>query len=376
MNSTVSFSALLEILPPILEAKFPVLLRGPHGIGKSQVVYQIANKLGLPVIERRASQMTEGDLIGLPDARPEKIGNKKATTFNPPDWYLVACEKPVALFLDELDRATPEVRQGFFQLADSRMLNGHRLHEGTLIFGAINGGASCAANYQVGEMDPAELDRWTVFDVEPTIEDWLSWGKEHVVDVIWDFINQNRSHLEHSGVFEPNKVYPSRRSWDRLSQAVNKAGFAKDPKASASGMFHLANAFVGFEGACAFRDFCQNFERQVTLEMILDEGKIEATKAFAIAEHSAMVEKMEHAGVFNGKLTDKQIKNLVAYAATLPSEVLMKMITIALPAGAEGTDIKAVEKQFSQFYQHVKAPNGKTLREITETVSWTAAESK
>jgi hypothetical protein len=33
------------------------------------------------------------------------------------------------LFLDEVDRATLEVRQGIFELTDSRKLNGHYLHE-------------------------------------------------------------------------------------------------------------------------------------------------------------------------------------------------------------------------------------------------------
>ena len=57
-------------------------------------------------------------------------------------------------------------------------------------------------------MDPAELDRYTVFDVEPTVEDWLAWGKDNVAALTWDFINNNRTHLEHAGDFEPNKVYP------------------------------------------------------------------------------------------------------------------------------------------------------------------------
>ena len=46
-------------------------------------------------------------------------------------------------------------------------------------------------------MDPAELDRWTVFDVEPSVEDWLGWAKDRVNGVVWDFINQNHNHLEH-----------------------------------------------------------------------------------------------------------------------------------------------------------------------------------
>ena len=44
-----------------------VMIRGPHGIGKSQCVYQLADHFGLPMMERRLSQMTDGDMIGVLD---------------------------------------------------------------------------------------------------------------------------------------------------------------------------------------------------------------------------------------------------------------------------------------------------------------------
>ena len=62
----IDFATFTTVAPHILDNKLPVLLRGRHGVGKSQVVYQFAANAGLPVVERRASQMTEGDLVGLP----------------------------------------------------------------------------------------------------------------------------------------------------------------------------------------------------------------------------------------------------------------------------------------------------------------------
>ena len=153
----VDFKTFISVVPHVTAVRKPVLVRGRHGVGKSQVVYQFAGHAGLPVVERRASQMTEGDLLGLPSTD----GN--VTSWNPPEWFKTACETPVVLFLDEVDRATPEVRQGIFELTDSRKLAGFTLHPETLIFAAVNGGEH-GEQYQVGEMDPAELDRWTVFD--------------------------------------------------------------------------------------------------------------------------------------------------------------------------------------------------------------------
>ena len=323
----VDFATFLSTAPFILDARLPVLIRGRHGVGKSQVVYMIADQsLQLPVIERRASQMTEGDLLGLPDNRDVEVNGRKATTWNAPDWLVQACTEPVVLFLDEVDRATPEVRQGLFELTDSRKINGWHLHPETRILAAVNGGEH-GSQYQVGEMDPAELDRWTVFDVEPTIEDWLRWAKSNVNTVVWDFINQNHAHLEHLGDFEPNKVYPSRRSWHRLDTTCAGAKLLAD-KENLDMIFNLACAFVGFEAAVALRDFVEKYEKQVTVADILDDGKVELTADWGINDHAAMIEKMEASESLKPALSDEQVQNLANYFVTLPSEVAMKLWTV------------------------------------------------
>ena len=56
-----TFVTTAKALPP----EISVLVRGPHGIGKSQVVRQVARHFNLQVIDRRLSQMTEGDMVGL-----------------------------------------------------------------------------------------------------------------------------------------------------------------------------------------------------------------------------------------------------------------------------------------------------------------------
>jgi hypothetical protein len=325
----VDFKTFVSLAPAVSAARLPVLLRGRHGIGKSQVVYQIAGNLGLPVIERRASQMTEGDLVGLPSIE----GNR--TTFNPPDWFKMACEEPAVLFLDEVDRATLEVRQGIFELTDSRKLNGHNLHADTLIFAAINGGEH-GESYQVNEMDPAELDRWSVWDIEPTTEDWLAWGKNNVDGLIWDFINQNRGHLEHTGDIEPNKRYPSRRSWDRLDKVLKQA----DALEASPAMFNLAQSFVGFEAAVALNDYAKNYERVVTVEQLLNGDRVEALAAFSLNEHCALIEKVDAEEILKAEISEGHLENLANYFVTLPSEAAMKLWSVISQGGVQDNVVK------------------------------------
>jgi len=312
---SVDFKTFISLAPAVSKAGLPVMIRGRHGVGKSQVIYQIAKNMGLPVIERRASQMTEGDLVGLPSIDGDR------TSFNPPDWFKQACEQPAVLFLDEVDRAVLEVRQGIFELTDSRKLNGHHLHPETVVFAAVNGGEH-GEQYQVNEMDPAELDRYSVWDIEPTVEDWLSWAKDNVDSLVWDFINQNRSHLEHAGDYEPNKVYPSRRSWDRLNQVLASAEMLEEPGPE---VFALSTSFVGFEAAVAFNDFAKNYERVVTVEQLLKGERTEALEAFSLNEHCAMIEKVEAEEICKKELSKEEIANLANYFVTLPSEAAMKL---------------------------------------------------
>jgi hypothetical protein len=322
----IDFATFTSVAPHILDSRLPILIRGRHGVGKSEVVYQIAAGRDLPVVERRASQMTEGDLLGLPDTADTSINGRKCTTWNAPDWLVTACEQPVLLFLDEVDRATAEVRQGLFELTDSRKINGWYLHADTLIVAAVNGGEH-GAQYQVGEMDPAELDRWTVFDVEPSTEDWLTWANGKVDGMLWDFINHNRNHLEHTDDYEPNKVYPSRRSWARFNTTAVAAGVFGE-EGDRDLLFNLATAFVGFEAGVALRDFIEKYDWQVTIEDILDEGDLDKCEKWGINDHAAMIEKFVAAECFTEDLADNQIVNLAEYFVCLPSEIAMKLWTV------------------------------------------------
>jgi len=312
----LDFATFFRVSKAILDNKLPLLLRGRHGIGKSQVVYQIAAERNLPVVERRASQMTEGDLVGLP------VISGDSTKWNPPDWFKMACNNPVMLFLDEVDRAVIEVRQGIFELTDSRKLNGHVLHPDTLIVAAVNGGES-GSQYQVGEMDPAELDRWCAFDLSPTVEDWLAWAKDNTNQFVYDFVNLNRYHLEHKGDFEPNKVYPSRRSWKRLNDVLVGADMFNEN--NMKDIRNIAVGFIGYEGAIALHDFVEKYDRQVSPDDIIIHGKMDKVKKFGIIEHCALIDKIDSKKFLEKKMPKDQIENLARYFMSLPSEAAMKM---------------------------------------------------
>tara|TARA_A100001391_G_scaffold24872_1_gene13530 strand:- start:199 stop:642 length:444 start_codon:yes stop_codon:yes gene_type:complete len=110
-----------------------------------------------------------------------------------------------------------------------------------------------------------------------------------------------------------------------MNDCLTAAGLTEEPTEA---IFQLSAAFVGFEAAVAFNDFVANYERQVTIEMLLDDGNVDATTSFGINEHCALIEKMEAADTFKEPLTTDQIANVATYFVSLGSEPAMKLWSV------------------------------------------------
>ena len=313
---------------PYVISNSSALLRGPHGIGKSELAHQVGKDMGLPVVDRRLSQMSEGDMIGL----PELVDG--VTRFCPPDWYARACREPVILLLDEINRATPEVMQSAFQLVLDRELNGHKLHSETLIFAAVN----ASADYQVNEMDPALLDRFWVVDLEPTVDDWIAWAQANDIDpVIVDFIRHNNAHLRHAGSIEPGKVYPSPRSYTMLDRTLKNAGMVPTSLAGNTppdGFYAICTGFIGNEASISFQDHVKTYELRISAEDILD--NIEETKpkleGLIESQLNGLSEKVTNHCKEN-EWTVTQCSNIMEFAKLLPGEMMVALWNSVMETG-------------------------------------------
>jgi hypothetical protein len=257
-----------------LQAGHPVCIRGRTGIGKSHIVYKIGELLSLKVVERRLSQMTEGDMLGLPSVNSET----NTTSFNPPDWFKMACDEPCLLFFDERDRAVPEVAQAVMQIVDSFAMSGYKLHKDTRIISAINGGShSTVHNYNTNIGDAAENDRWVSYDFDPSVPAWLEYATtQGIFGEIVGFISENPSFLEFIGTMEPGVVYPSRRSWFRLDQKLKVCGLIdlfRNKEISAATLINNCASYVGLNAAQAFASYCEKAVK-ISADHILN-GKLQ-----------------------------------------------------------------------------------------------------
>jgi hypothetical protein len=213
---------LLEVLrltPPSQN----VMLVGKHGIGKSEIITRFfREERGMEVVAFFLGQMSDpGDLIGLLH-KDEATGR---SIFLPPFWWPVDGE-PIVLFLDELNRARPEILQSVHELALNKTLAGKRLPEGSVVVAAVNEGDE----YQLTDLDPALVSRFNLYEFAPTAEDWLLWADANGVDPrILSFIQRHPQHLD-GGPTEAGEALmtargglvktPDRRAWVRASDFV------------------------------------------------------------------------------------------------------------------------------------------------------------
>lgn len=133
MSVWIEGNLLLEVLEET-PATQNIMLMGKHGIGKSQILEKFYSEKEYKVVTLFLGQMSDpGDLIGIPH-KNEETGH---TEFMPPYWFPID-DTPVVLFLDELNRARPEVLQTIMDLALNRKLAGRSLPAGSRIISKGN----------------------------------------------------------------------------------------------------------------------------------------------------------------------------------------------------------------------------------------------
>ena len=228
-----------------------ILLVGKHGIGKSEIITRHFEDQGIPVIALFLGQMSDpGDLIGLPN-KDEKTGR---TEFMPPYWFPMD-DQPVVLFLDEMNRARPEILQSVMDLSLNRNLAGRSLPAGSRVIAAVNDGEE----YQLTDLDPALVSRFNVYFFSPTVGEWLFWI---------NFIEEHPDELEknvdiNKGTFDKT---PDRRAWVRVSGLLKGMSINTD-----TDMNRLAKMITGVIGARSASMFIQslNQSRMLTAREVL-----------------------------------------------------------------------------------------------------------
>jgi hypothetical protein len=221
------------------------LIRGESGIGKTEMVQDLAVSLNRNLLYFCGSTLKEGELGGLP--YPDKGVNKYTTHHK----IAQLKEHPNSiLFFDELNRSAREVQQEIMTLLKEREINGVAVPPEAVMIAAINPNSG---DYAVNDMNRAIISRLTILDLDPSVKEWITYGERAgYSEYILSFIEGNpECFLE--GFSSPEDSLLQRacpRNWTNLEKLVKIFG----PSLS----LEMVVGTVGAVSGASFFDFLEN----------------------------------------------------------------------------------------------------------------------
>jgi len=309
----------------------PVMLWGPPGVGKSQMVAQIAASHEVTLIDIRLSQMEPSDLRGIPFLKDQIV-----------DWAIPAMLPDAKrhgvkgiLFLDEITSAPPSVAAAAYQLILDRSLGEYKVPDQWAIIAAGNRQGDRGVTYTM----PAPLaNRFSHYEVDVNLDDWVAWAYANGIDERVIGFLRFRPDLVFD--FDPSYnpvAFPSPRSWEFAHRALQK--FGEDPGLLVSAL----QACVGKAAGVELNAFVESLHQMPDLDAIVSgedvpaPGELDLQYAVASALVARAIRAKDSA---NGEAV-KIHGNILGYASKFPQRDMGVMMVSDMHR-AVGEDIFAV----------------------------------
>jgi hypothetical protein len=317
MRPTEVTRALAALLP----ARRPIYLWGPPGCGKSSLVRQAADSLGLDLVDLRATLLDPVDLRGLPRLDGE-------TAVWCPPAFLPRYGAGV-LFLDELAQAAPLVQAACLQLTLDRRVGEYELPDGWSVVAASNRSEDRAGTHRL--ITPL-LNRFVHLDLEVFNQDWQDWAvKDGVAPEVRSFL-QHRPEL--LAQFEPAaspRAFPTPRSWQFVSDVL--------PVTPRELLHPVVSGCVGEGPAAEFLAFLELYRELPDLDQVLarpDTAPVPVQPSVLWALCGALVEKCRDLST--------PLANFAAYVLRLPDEFTLFALGGALQVQRKLATLPAVQQ--------------------------------
>ena len=167
------------LLKETIKSLFPITrtlsIEGSPGGGKTTIVHEVAQELGIPCIERHMPTMLVEDFgILFPETDSNMLHYKL------PEWFPVkgkAPEQGILLF-DDRNQAGPDLQKVLANICQARTLHGVPMPDGWQVISTGNRQSDRAgANRVLSHL----RNRETVLELETHLDDWTSWAINHGV---------------------------------------------------------------------------------------------------------------------------------------------------------------------------------------------------
>jgi hypothetical protein len=236
-NLTITSVQARKAILKAFQVKRPVFLWGPPGIGKSEVVAEVANEMGGYVIDLRMAQMEPTDIRGIPFFNKDLGKMDWASPVDLPDEEFASQYPVVVLFLDEMNSAPPAVQAAGYQLILNRRVGKYRLPDNVVIVAAGNRDSDKGVTYRM----PMPLaNRFLHLEMRADFTSWQVWAVNNNIhkDVV-GYLSFAKQDLYGFDSKSASRAFPTPRSWVFVSQLLD------DESVDTDTLFNLVAGAVG-----------------------------------------------------------------------------------------------------------------------------------
>lgn len=205
----------------------PVLLIGPPGVGKTQIMEQISQECQIGLVAYTITHHTRQSAIGLPFIEKKIYGGREysVTEYTMSEIVAAIYNKieqtglpEGILFIDEINCVSETLAPTMLQFLQGKSFGNHRIPEGWIIVAAGN---PPEYNKSVREFDIVTLDRIRSIQVEPDFEAWKEYAVQAGIHpAIRAYLSIRRQHFCRIETTVDGKLFATPRGWEDLSQLV------------------------------------------------------------------------------------------------------------------------------------------------------------
>jgi hypothetical protein len=297
-------SAVVRALQCLLDARRPPFIWGPPGIGKSDVVHQVAGLRKVMLRDLRVILLDAVDLRGLPYLADGQ------TRWAIPDF--LPREGEGILFLDELNAAPALVQAACYQLVLDRKLGDYTVPDGWAIVAAGNRESDRS---NTTRMPTALRSRFVHLNFEVDHKEWKDWAFTNSIrDEVIAFISF-RPDLLHQFDRDAN-AFPCPRTWKFVSDILNS-----DPSPSIE--HELIAGAVGQAAATECVSFLTTYRNLPNIDAILLSPDTEVLPKKADAQYAVACALSRYA-------TETNFDRVCRYLDRMPPEFSVLCVTDAI----------------------------------------------
>lgn len=205
----------------------PVLLMGPPGVGKTQIMEQIASECDIGLVAYTITHHTRQSAIGLPYIEKKTYGGNEVSVTQYTMSEIIASvydrmgvsgKSEGILFIDEINCVSETLAPTMLQFLQCKTFGNQKVPKGWIIVAAGN---PPEYNKSVRDFDVVTLDRVKVIDVEADYPVWRKYADQAGIHgAIISYLNIHRDNFYRCETTVDGMRFVTARGWEDLSEML------------------------------------------------------------------------------------------------------------------------------------------------------------